>query len=199
MAFAKTFKIVKAKMLSQNVHKVITDHHNHRMEYLKISKEFDIHILMIRADIQRWKQYSLTKNLPQTRCACKLSKHEVTIQLIESNMKPIRYLELQKNLKSAWIEMSKDTISQTFYSVGLQSRVTRKTFLLKINPINSGLLIAHNILLEDFSFWDKILWSDEKNLDSLGETIQNMHEKISAFYITLKMLYQKLNILVKIS
>lgn len=81
-------------MLFQNVHKVITDHHNHRMGYLKISKEFNIHILMIRAVIQRWKQYSLTKNLHQTGCACKFSKHEVTIHLIESNMKPIHYLEL---------------------------------------------------------------------------------------------------------
>ena len=76
--------------------------------------------------------------------------------------------ELRRDLQAAGADVSQDTIGQALRRVGMHSRSSRKSSLLKTRHVSARPKFACDHFEKPADFWDKILWSDETKLELFG-------------------------------
>ena len=76
--------------------------------------------------------------------------------------------EIKTDLKSARINVSKDTISRALYRRGFHSRSTRKVPLLKTKHVKYRLKFVKTYEKKGMMFWEKVIWSDETKVELFG-------------------------------
>jgi transposase len=124
--------MVKTKELSNDLRHSIIDRHTENMGYRKIAGHLKIYFNTVGAIVCKWKIPGVTLNLHRTGRPRKVSstaaRHIARTVIKRPFTSPG---ELRRDLKEAGNDVSKDTGSRTLHRVGLHSRSSRKTPLLK--------------------------------------------------------------------
>ena len=74
--------------------------------------------------------------------------------------------ELVNDLKAVGITVTKRTISNTLHREGLKSCCVCKVPLLKKAHVQARLKFAKEHLDDSEEAWEKVMWSDETNIES---------------------------------
>ena len=76
--------------------------------------------------------------------------------------------DITEYLKEQGLEISTRTIQRRLNKNGLESHRPRKAPLLMPCHINTRLMYAKTFLDKESTFWDRILWSDETQIELFG-------------------------------
>uniref|UniRef100_A0AAY5KNG1 Tc1-like transposase DDE domain-containing protein n=1 Tax=Esox lucius TaxID=8010 RepID=A0AAY5KNG1_ESOLU len=155
----------KASFLCKDIRDKIVDLHKPGMGYRTISKQLGEKETTVGAIIREWKK--MTVNIPQSGAPCKISPRRASMitRKVRDQLRTTRQ-DLVNDLKRAGTTVSKKTISNTLCSHGLKSCSARKLPLLKPAHVQARLKFANDHLDDPEEEWEKVMWSDEKKINS---------------------------------
>lgn len=140
--------------------------------YRKIAQQVNLSISTVGAVVRKWKRCNTIENIQRSGRPRKLS--EASERFIARNVLKQPFItrrEIQKDLKNAGIEVSKDTIKRSLNRTGLHSRSPRKIPLLKRKHVQDRLNFAKKYINESEEFWHKVIWSDETKIEIFGRNM----------------------------
>ena len=76
--------------------------------------------------------------------------------------------DLQSELASQGVQVSKKTIVRKLNRTGIRSYTPRKTPLLTVKHVKSRLTFAKDHLDKGNEFWARVIWSDESKIEIFG-------------------------------
>ena len=166
--------MVKTKELSSDLRQEIITRHKDGKGYRKIASELNLVTSTVGAIVRKWKSTGgdIT-NIPRSGRPRKLN--DANARYIARTVKKDPFVtrsEIQKDLKAAGIEVSKDTIKRSLNSTGLHSRSPRKTPLLKPRHVKDRLKFVNKYQCEPDLFWNKVIWSDETKIELFGRNMR---------------------------
>ncbi|KAI4875649.1 hypothetical protein NFI96_000346 [Prochilodus magdalenae] len=159
----------KTKELSKDVRDKIIDLHKAGMAYKTFSKTLGEKETTVGAAVRKWKKYKMTVHRPRSGAPCKISPGEVSLIMRKVRNQPTTTRgELVNDLKAAGTTVTKKTIGNTLRGNGLKSCSARKVPLLKKAHMQARLKFANETLDDSESDWEKVLWSDETEIELFG-------------------------------
>ena len=152
---------------------IISDQSEKRTIFYKIVlliKEMNLALSTVGNIIRKHKKHcDGTAKLPRNGRPRKIN--ERTSKWISRNVQInplITRSEIKTDLKSAGINVSKDTISRALYRTGFLSRSPRKVPLLKTKHIKDQLKFVKTYERKGLQFWEKGIWLDETKVELFG-------------------------------
>lgn len=159
----------KTKEISLDLRKRIIDAHKAGEGYTKLSKRFKVSRTGVRGIIQRYKDSHTLQNKPGRGRKRKISER-LERQLVRNMSRDPRLTvkTLVNDLATRGIIVSRKTISRALHRNGLRGCRPRKAPLLKKRHLQARLQYARDNLDRDYSYWKRVLWSDETKLELFG-------------------------------
>lgn len=159
----------KTKEISLDLRKRIIDAHKAGEGYTKLSKRFKVSRTGVRGIIQRYKDSHTLQNKPGRGRKRKISER-LERQLVRNMSRDPRLTvkTLVNDLATRGIIVSQKTISRALHRNGLRGCRPRKAPLLKKRHLQARLQYARDNLDRDYSYWKRVLWSDETKLELFG-------------------------------
>ena len=155
----------KKKEHSSDVRQVIVDLHIKGKSYRIIGKQLNLHPCTVEPIIRKWKEQDFTINCPRTGTPRKLSSCVVSriVRFVKNHPRTTRK-ELVKDLQTADIEVTPQTVSNALCQHGLRSCSARKVLLLKKTHMEARLKLTNHHVYKPTSFWNDILRFDETKI-----------------------------------
>lgn len=174
-----------AKELALETKATIIDLHKKGQGYRKISKTLSIPIPTIQGVVRRFQQRGHVGNADRPGRPRKLPARSVRKVVRKVEQYPRTTLgEIQDDLANEGLKVSKDTISRTIRTAGLQARRPRRTPFLKPRHAKTRLKYAKDHLDKDESFWQSILWSDETKIELFSHNhVQTVYRRPGQAYL----------------
>ncbi|CAM4547761.1 unnamed protein product [Leuciscus chuanchicus] len=161
--------MAKTRELCKNIRDKIVDLHKAGMGYRTIGKQLGEKATTVGANIRKWKKFKMTVNLPWSGAPSKISPRGASMIMRKVRDQPrTTRQDLVNDLKRAGTTVSKKTISNTLCSHGLKSCSARKVPLLKPAHVQAHLKFANDLLDDPEEEWEKVMWSDETEIELFG-------------------------------
>lgn len=159
----------KTKEISLDLRQRIIDAHNTGEGYTKLSKHFQVSRTGVRCIIRKFKESHKVQNMPGRGRKRKISK-TLERKLVRDVSKGPRTTAktLANDLATSGIIVSKKTITRALHRNQLRGCRPRKTPLLKKRHLQARVKYAQDNLEKDYSYWKRVLWSDETKLELFG-------------------------------
>ena len=130
----------------------------------------------VESIVRKWKEQDSIVNRPRTGVPRKLSSRAVAriVRYVENYPRATRK-ELVKDLQTADIEVTPQTVSNALRQHGLRSCTARKIPLLNKTHAEARLKFANDHLYKPTCFWNNILWCDDTKIELF---CLNSHRKV---------------------
>ena len=123
---------MKTKELSKQVRDKVVEKYRSGLSYKKISKTLNIPRSTIKYNIEKWKEYGTTTNLPREGRPPKLTDQARRALIREAKKRPkVALKELQSSTAEIGVSVHRTTLSRTRHRAGLYRRVAIKKPLFK--------------------------------------------------------------------
>lgn len=142
--------------------------------YRTISNNLNIPFTTIASFISRFKTRNSVENQRRTGAPKKISLWSARIlgRQIQQNPQVTRE-ELQEHLRALGIKVTKRTISNELHKNSLKSRIPRNAPLLLKRHRDARLKFVREHKDKEYSFWEKVLWTDETKIELFGHNYRN--------------------------
>ena len=158
----------KAKEISLDLRKRIIDAHKAGDGYTKLSKRFQVSRTGVRS-IRKFKEIHTVQNKTGRGRKRKISSTlERKLARYVSKDPRTTAKTLVNDLATSGIEVSKKTVTRVLHGNGLRGCRPRKTPLLRKRHLQARLKYARDNFEKDKTYWKRVLWSDETELELFG-------------------------------
>ncbi|KAG2459227.1 TCB1 transposase, partial [Polypterus senegalus] len=160
---------MKSKELSVNLRDRIVLRHKSGEGYRKISATLKVQMSTVASIIHKWKKFETTRTLRRAGWPSKLSDQGRRALVREVTKNPIVTLsELQRSSVERGEPSRRTTISAAIHQSGLYGSVARRKPLLSKRHMAACLEFAKRHLKDSQTIRNKIIWSDETNIQLFG-------------------------------
>lgn len=161
--------MAKPKELCYDTRKRIIELYKAGNGYRKISQAVQVNVNTVGSIIRKWRKCDSILNAPRTGRPRKITgaTERLVIRKVKQNPFVTRS-EIQEQLQSAEVHVSKDTIIRTIHRAFLHSRSPRKMPLLKKRHVAARLKFVDEYIVKPDTYWDTVVWSDETKIELFG-------------------------------
>uniref|UniRef100_A0AAY5JXT7 Transposase Tc1-like domain-containing protein n=1 Tax=Esox lucius TaxID=8010 RepID=A0AAY5JXT7_ESOLU len=161
--------MAKTRELCKDIRDKIADLQKAGMGYRTIGNQLGEKATTVGTIIRKWKKFKMTVILHRSEAPWKISPHGASMITRKVRDQPrTTQQDLVNDLKRAGTTVSKKTISSTLRRHGLKSCSTRKVPLLKPAHVQAHLKFANDHLDDPEKEWEKVMWSDETEIELFG-------------------------------
>lgn len=157
------------KEISLDVRKRIVEAYKAGEGYKKVSKRFNVSRSGVRRIIKKFQGTELLVNKSGRGRKRKMSKILERKLVREAKKNPrVTADKLVNDASKSGVNVSCNTITRALRRNGLKAYRPRKTPLLKKRHLKARLKYAKDHLHKDFSYWKRVVWSDETKVELFG-------------------------------
>ena len=168
-AFHSKDSTMSTTELSKDLWDKVVERHRSWDGYKNISKALSIPWSTVKTIIKKWKVYGTTKTLARSGYHSKLDNQARRRLIREATKRPIATLkEVHAFMAQTGHCVHVTTISQPFHKSGLYGRVARRKPVLQKAHFEFHLKCAKNHSGDSEAMWQKVLLSDETNVEHFG-------------------------------
>lgn len=166
--------MAKSKELTSSQKQLIVSLWKDGNSYRKIASNLNIPFTTVASFIARFKTRNSVENQGRLGAPRKITPRSARLlgRMIQQNPKITRE-ELQQNLSTSGIKVTKRTISNELHRQELKSRTPRKTPLLMKRHRDARLKFVKEHKDKEYSFWEKVLWTDESKIELFGHNYRH--------------------------
>ena len=159
----------KQKEISLDLRKRIVDAYKAGEGYKKLSKRFNVSKNGVRSIAKKFEATKMLVNKTGRGRKRKISKKLERKLVRNVNKNPrVTAATLVSDAAKSGITVSKKTVTRALHRNGLHAHRPRKTPLLKKRHLKARLEYANRNLGKDYSYWKRVIWSDETKLELFG-------------------------------
>ncbi|KAG2463554.1 TC1A transposase, partial [Polypterus senegalus] len=162
-------RIMRSKELPEELRDRIVARHRSGQGYKNISAALKVPKSTLASIILKWKTFGTTRTLPRAGCPAKLSYRgrRALARKVKKNPK-ITLAELQRCSQEMGESCRKSTITAALHQSGLYGRMACWKPLLSARHMTARMEFAKRHLKDSEMVRNKILWSDETNIELFG-------------------------------
>lgn len=139
------------------------------LTYRVIAERVNVHFSTVGAIVRKHQVTGTTSNLPRSGAPRKITGRPRRYMFRKVSNDPMTTrADLQSELASQGVHVSKKTVVRELNRSGIHSFTPRKTPLLTAKHVKSRLSFAKDHVDKGNEFWEGVLWSDETKIELFG-------------------------------
>ncbi|TWW62316.1 hypothetical protein D4764_04G0009630 [Takifugu flavidus] len=163
----------KSKELSTDLKKRIIDLNKSGKSLGAISKQLQVPRATVQTIVWKYKVHGAVLSLPRSGRKCKLSPaaERKLVRRVKSQPRSTKK-QICQELEAAGTQVSVSTVKRVLHRHGLRGCHARRKPLLQKRHLKARLKFAADHMDKDKTFWRKVLWSDETQIELFGHNAQ---------------------------
>lgn len=159
----------KVKEIPEATRKRIIQLRSEGLTYRVIAERVNVLFSTVGAIVRKHQVTGAVSNLPRAGAPRKIMGRPRRYMLRKVTNDPMTTrADLQSELASQGVQVSKKTIVRELNRTGIRSYTPRKTPLLTVKHVKSRLTFAKDHLDKGNEFWERVIWSDESKIELFG-------------------------------
>lgn len=139
------------------------------LTYRVIAERVNVHFSTVGAIVRKHQVTGTTSNLPRSGAPRKITGRPRRYMFRKVSNDPMTTrADLQSELASQGVHVSKKTVVRELNRSGIHSFTPRKTPLLTAKHVKSRLSFSKDHVDKGNEFWEGVLWSDETKIELFG-------------------------------